>query len=522
MDASPAWAWAMLGAAYGLAWLALMHQSHVLWFLPAGLRLAGLWLSPVRRWPWLMAGEWLALAGFHAGLGIDLATLSYVGTNVLPTLVYAACVLVLRGPQPVGGPDSPRAMITLLGTGLLCALLVSPLLSFLVPVPGQDPASLAGALMYLYGDFVGQLVLVPLLAWLATGLSRGQRLRAMAPELLVLMVVVLGIFWLLQGRPALAPYLLMLMFTPLFLLGFRQGWPGATVGVSLTGLAIELFRQLQLLPAELTLLQVVLAVVGGAALLQGASVSALRRGHETLAQRHQQLAGMNDELATLAAELRDVSQRLVRLQEHGQRELATALEYELGQAINALGTRISLGFRESRDPQPLRLLESLREQVRDCQDSLRQALRQLRPAILDSQGLREALAQGPLRELTEDAGAGFESQCLGQPEALDDDARTALYRICQSAVRDGTRRASLRRVAIRLEATPVASGQLDVSLQVDVELSPDPRGGGLQALDDIRDRTLALRGSYETEILAQGLRHRVRFACVPVAAPAAG
>lgn len=522
LDGWPPWAWALLGAVYGGSWILLLWQSHELWFLPAGLRLAALWLLPSRRWPWLIGGEWLALLGLTQWNGQTLLSWAFVGTNLLPCLIYAACVLTIRGPRPALVPDSPRTMMALLGAGMASGLLVSPLLSIFVPVAALgELAGLSGALRYLYGDYIGQLLVAPLLVWWVFEPARLSRLRTMALDLLLQLGAVLGIFVLLGRYPELAPYLLMLMFTPLFYIGFRQGWEGATVAVCLTGLAIEVFHRMHLLPVDMTLLQVVLAVVGSAALLLGAAAAALRRSHAALTQRHQQLATINLELAEVASELRQVSQRLVRLQEHGQRELATALEYELGQSISALGTRISLAFREVRDEQAMRLLESLREQVRESQDGLRRALRQLRPAILDSQGLREALARGPLRDMAEDAGAEFEAHGYGRPEALDDDARTALYRMCQSAVRDAVRHESLRRIVIKLDAMPASAGQLEVMLQVDIELSPYDEGRGLEALDDIRDRTLSFRGRYETEALASGLRHRVCFDSQPVVMPVA-
>lgn len=520
MSTSPTSVWALLGAAYGGAWLLLMGQSHELWFLPAGLRLAALWLTPARRWPWLIAGEWAALFGLNLHSGQPLFSWAFVAINLLPCLIYAACTLAIRGPQATTIPDSPRAMMALLGAGLLSAGLVSPLLSAFVPGPLQDGANgLGDALVYLYGDFIGQLVVAPLLVWLAFEPERPARLRGMGLDILLQVTAVLVIFALLSRHPTLTPYLLMLMFVPLFYVGFRQGWEGATVAVSVVGIAIEVFRQLGLLAVDVTVLQVVLAVVGAAALLLGAATTALRRSHASLSQRHQQLATMNLDLASLADELRQVSQRLVRLQEHGQRELATALEYELGQSIGALGTRISLAFRESRDEHSLRLLESLREQVRDSQDSLRRALRQLRPAILDNLGLREALSRGPLRELLEDAGAGFDVHCYGRPEALDDDSRTMVYRICQSAVREAVRLEALRRVTIKLDAMPASAGQLDVVLQIDIELSTYHEADiALTALADIQDRALSLRGDYSTESLMSGLRHRINFQCQPLAA----
>jgi len=517
----PAWAWPLFGIGYGLSWLLLLELSHALWFLPAGLRLAALWLTPSRRWPWLIGSEWLALCWLNLNAGQSLFSWVFVGINLLPCLVYAACALAIRGPMPGTPPDSPRAMVALLGTGLVSALLVSPLLSIFIPAP--TASGLSDALMYMYGDFIGQLVVAPLLVWLAFETARPARLRSMGMDLCLQLATVLVIFALLGHYPELAPYLLMLMFVPLFSASFRKGWEGAALSVCMVGIAIEVFHNMKRLPVDITLLQVVLAVVGGAALLLGAATTALRRSHAALAQRHQQLAVMNQDLAVVANELRQVSQRLVRLQEHGQRELATALEYELGQSISALGTRISLAFRETRDDHAMRLLESLREQVRESQDSLRRALRQLRPAILDSAGLREALDRGPLREMLDDAGAEFESHCYGRPEALDDDARTALYRICQSAVREAVKHQALRRVTIKLDAMPAEAGQLDVALQVDIELSLSPENSiGTEPVSDIRDRTLALRGDYVTETLASGLRHRIRFICHPQAITTSG
>lgn len=40
----------LLALAYALAWTGLVTVSHLLWFLPAGLRLGALWLTPSRRW----------------------------------------------------------------------------------------------------------------------------------------------------------------------------------------------------------------------------------------------------------------------------------------------------------------------------------------------------------------------------------------------------------------------------------------------------------------------------------------
>lgn len=517
--------WRLVGLAllYGLAWQALLPLSSVLWFLPAGLRLGALWATPSRRWGWLAAGEWLGQAWLTATREQPVVDFTFVALAVAPFLLYALAVRALRGPEADTRLEPPRRMLRLIGAGLLAAALVSPLLGLFVPVAGSDSlGTLAGAFAFLYGDFIGQLVLAPVLILALRGEGRAKLSRSLWRDVAVQFAFAGTVFLLLSARPDLAPYVLMLAFAPIFYIAFRQGWVGAAIAVSLTGALLELLGRRNLLPVGVTVLQLTLAVVGAGGLVLGAAISELRRNHQNLAQRHRDLAQANAEIAQVADELRSVSQRLVRLEEQGQRELAGELDYELGQAIHALGTRISLAFRDARDEQALRLLESVREQVREMQDSLRRVLRQLRPQVLDSQGLRAAIADGPLREVLDDAAVDFEPAFYGRVEALDDDARTAIYRICQAAVRDATRQESARRLRLKLDVMPGTGQLLEVEITLELEASPFLQFPiELAPLPAISDRVLALGGTYDVERLGTppGVRHHVRFGCAPARLP---
>ena len=502
--------WAAMAAVMLLAWLGLEQLSAQLWFLPAGLRLGLLWLVPTRRWGWLAAAEIGAQATKSLVLGWPIFSTTFLAVACAPWVIYAGVVLVLRGPGPAPVFDGPARMVVFLLAGLLSAAGVSPLLwAFLVTIPMTAEASLASVFAFMYGDLIGQLVLAPLLVAGAHGLPRWRQTRFWR-DLALAVAGALVIFMLLHNYRGLADYLLLLAFAPLFVLGFRHGWEGAAVGTVLLGVLIQSLIKSDVLVVNVVLLQLVLAVVGSGALVLGAAATALRLSREALAERHRELAVKNGELAALAAELRHVSQRLVRMEEQGQRELASELDYELGHAIHALGTRISLAFRDVRDEQGTRFLESLREQVREIQDSLRRALRQLRPTMLDSHGLRHALQNGPLRDMLDDAGIGFECHLEAAADSLDDDARTTIYRITQAAVREAVRLEQVRRVALRLRVPgPPARVELDIEMEFAsfAEHLPPP-----QPLSAIRDRVLAERGRYVVEPLVQGLRHRIGFA----------
>ena len=505
--------WAAIALLALLAWLALEQLSAQLWFLPAGLRLALLWLVPTRRWGWLAVAEIGAQATKSLILGYDLFSATFLAVCVAPWLIYAAVVYVFRGPDPAPVFDSPTRMIVFLVAGLLAAAGVSPLLwLFLVTIPMSMADSLVSVFAFLYGDLIGQIVVAPLLIAGLHGLLHSRRHPGLWRDLGLVLVGALAVFMLLQAYGGLADYVLLLAFAPLFFLGFRHGWEGAAIGTVALGAVIQVLVQAGLLTVSVTMLQLVLAVVGAGALVLGAASTALRLSHEVLAQRHQELAAKNEELGALAGELRLIRQRLVRIEEQGQRELANERDYELGHAIHALGTRISLAFRDVRDDQGTRFLESLREQVREIQDSLRRALRQLRPSMLDSHGLRRALDGGPLREMLDDAGVSFEAGFGGPVDGLDDDARTTVYRICQALVREAVRLETVRRFGLQLHVGEAGAGGPPVDLRIELEFSPyAPHLPPLLPLPAVRDRVLAEHGRYAVEPVVHGQRHVVRF-----------
>ena len=59
LERLPARVWPLLSVSYAAGWLLLLQPAQGRWFVPAGLRLAALWLIPSNRWAWLMLGEGL-------------------------------------------------------------------------------------------------------------------------------------------------------------------------------------------------------------------------------------------------------------------------------------------------------------------------------------------------------------------------------------------------------------------------------------------------------------------------------
>ena len=84
--------------------------------------------------------------------------------------------------------------------------------------------------------------------------------------------------------------------------------------------------------------------------------------------------------------------------------------------------------------------------------------------MLDSHGLRHAIDNGPLREMLEDGNIVFDPRFTGPVDQLDDDARTAAYRICQAAVREAVRLDIVSRFALGLEVSAGEDGDQAVAM----------------------------------------------------------
>lgn len=503
--------------AYVVAWVVLYQVAREVWFLPAGLRLAALWISPRRHW------AWLALADFSAIALINLLTLEVVDAWTMVVLVflpwplYAASVMLLRPGNPPGPPDSPLAMARLLGAGLIGAVLVAPLISaFHGPVAYQSPG-LASALGHLFGDFAGQLMLAPLIVLAALGTLERVRWRALGWDALLSLVptaFLAAVLLLSHEDDVIFGYLL--SFAPLLFLAFRHGWVGAAYGVAGMGLMLEVAFHLHPTAVIQAPLQIGLAATAVCALVLGAAITALRQSHALLAERNRALLDSNQALGAMTSEMRDMARRLSRLQEQGQRELAAELHDELGQAVTALATRLSLAQRRGREPETEALLGSLRLQTQQIHESLRRVLRQLRPAVLDAYGLQRALSEGPLRDLLADAGVRLETSLIGDVDALDEDATTAIYRIAQEAVTNCVRHANAHAFELRLwVGRGEGHGVFKVLLVLDDDGTGMPVQGGGEGLGlgGIRTRVLALGGEYTFRTGPDGTRHEVGFSC---------
>jgi glucose-6-phosphate-specific signal transduction histidine kinase len=503
---------------YALAWSGSASLSGAFWFLPAGLRFLALWLAPTRQWGWFAAadvGAILVLSRFGPGhahwLGFVLATF-------LPWIVCALAVSLARPGRIYAAPESPARMGALIAAMLLAATVNASVLAARDVIESRVASGLwlTQAFDYLVRDYLGMLILVPIGLQLLPRNAQPAA-RALLRELGLVFLPLLLLFWLLlQLRTSAAMYAGVLALVPMMLLAFRQGWRGASWALALTGAGFFVVRMRNEFPLPLEMLRLFLVVVGSVALLLGAAIESLRRVNVALIERnrHEQEAGAR--VAAQASDLRELSRRLVRAQEDEQRRLAHELHDELGQWVAALGTRLGLLARKVEDRETVGELNAQRELVQRIQESIREVLQGLRPAVLDRFGLAAALREGPIRRLIEGADVQFDCRITGPVERVGADTGSAIYRICQEAATNCVKHAQARHFRLQLDVAPAWADGVEVHLRIEddgkgFDLGRVEQASGGSGLRGIRDRVMALAGEYRCETGPDGTRHLVWF-----------
>ena len=137
------------------------------------------------------------------------------------------------------------------------------------------------------------------------------------------------------------------------------------------------------------------------------------------------------ELERDLAERRALLAHLVDAGEEERGRIAMDIHDDSIQAITAAGMRLQILRRRLDDPEQLKLLDELEQTIQLAISRLRRLLFELRPPVLDNEGLSAAL--GTYLEEVEDSDTEYrlDDQLTVQPSP---ESRTILYRIVQEAL----------------------------------------------------------------------------------------
>lgn len=225
---------------YCFAYLAAWFSSLDQWFLPAGIRIAGLLLLPIRYWPYLFVGDIAALGLLRVPRApVDGALWAYASPFLLISTIAVVPAALRRHLSAL------VAQVRWLPfTAVLLALwgaASNAIVNFLLSGP-PVMASFEGFLRVSVGYHLGiTIVLLPCLLWMTRQVSWFAT-RAFRRNATIAAGVVVALYLVLHVAQDLAvgirQGLLMLMITPAVGLTLLHGWRGAAFGTWIGNLAV--------------------------------------------------------------------------------------------------------------------------------------------------------------------------------------------------------------------------------------------------------------------------------------------
>ncbi len=221
-------------------------------------------------------------------------------------------------------------------------------------------------------------------------------------------------------------------------------------------------------------------------------------------KRTEQLQISNTKLLETQADLRRLSEELMRTTEQERTRISREIHDQLGQLLTAIKMELKTIERLAlRDPAKVRerLVETF-ELVDETIKTIRRISSDLRPGILDDFGL-EAAVEWQLQQFRERTGVSVDLEAELAEERLSKDMSTAAFRVLQEALTNVARHADASHVEVAMRTT---EDELLVRVQDNgkgLHVDPNRRSLGLVGM---RERARQLGGSVS---IANGREHGV-------------
>ncbi len=205
-----------------------------------------------------------------------------------------------------------------------------------------------------------------------------------------------------------------------------------------------------------------------------------------------------------AAQLRQLTARLLEAQEDDRRQVAYDIHDGLGQLIIAAAMHLEAfgGDRQSSQPPEVSAeLEKARRCLQDAVVEMRRVVSELGPLLLEDLGLVEA-SRRLLADVAERAGWEIEFEGDVNGERLDRVVETALFRIVQEALANAAKHSGTKKVSVgfRQEGASVLLEVRDWGRGFEPDSILDQAGRGRHVgLVGMRERAALIGGQFKVE-----------------------
>jgi signal transduction histidine kinase len=477
---------AYYGAAQLVFALEVAGPVAAIFWLPAGVGIAFLYLGGVGLWPGVLAGD--LLVNDYGALPLGTA-LAQTGGNVLEIVV---ATILLRRFVRVGSPlDSIGGiarMIAAFGLGTAISATIGSLAQLAGGVIDTDELATVWRTWWL-GDFTGILAVVPLaIAW-HRPVPRDW-LKGRVPEAAILLVAVVAVSELASSTTRPIMYV---VFPVLIWAALRFGQRGATLAVAIT-VGFTVWNASQNV-GPFVFDSISHMVINTQLFIAVAALTPLF------------LAAVVSEREAFGAGLRASRARLVEASEVERRRLLRNLHDGAQQRLTALVVHLRLAAEKERPTaeESVAVLDRAERELLIAIEELRELAHGLHPVLLAKLGLPAAIKSVAAR-------ATVPVVLVELPETrVYDGAEATAYYVVAEAVTNAQKHARASSIHVR------------VGIRHDllrVEVVDDGVGGAVEAPDSglqgLRDRVEAVGGKFAVESDDQGTRIRAR---IPATAP---
>jgi signal transduction histidine kinase len=458
--------------------LAIINPSASSVWPPTGIALAAMLILGYEVWPAILIG---AFAVNITTTGSALTSLGIATGNTLEALLgtYLVCTLA-HGRRAFASAEDVLKFAFLGGavsTTIAATIGVASLSAAGFVAPGQRAEVW---LTWWLGDLMGAIVVAPcIILWIdRLPLERGRREQvrgAIAAASLLLLGVVLFDNWL---PFAFRDYRLSFLCIPLVVLSafYLRAHEGATVVLALSAIAVRgtlrgfgsfagsnVNASLLLLQSFMGAITMTSLVLAAAIFQRDSDHAALGKAKEELegkvVERTAQLQERIEKQKRAEAALRDLSSRLLQMQDDERRRIARELHDSTGQELAWLNMSLSrLQTDMQTDMQKLsvdtanRVAEAL-SVVSKVTSELRTMSYLLHPPLLDEMGLASAI-RWFVDGFAERSNIRVSVEVPAEMERFSPDLETAIFRVVQECLTNIHRHSGSATASIRLDRAP--------------------------------------------------------------------
>jgi PAS domain S-box-containing protein len=231
--------------------------------------------------------------------------------------------------------------------------------------------------------------------------------------------------------------------------------------------------------------------------------------------RTMELERRNKEVLHQSEKLRELSHRLIQIQDHERRHIARELHDSAGQILAALGMNLATVVRNAKlnAPELARLAEESEQMVRELSQEIRTTSYLLHPPLLDECGLAESLLWY-IRGLKERSGLDVTLAIPDDFRRLTPEMELVIFRIVQECLTNVHRHSGSKVAAIEIKR---ASENITLSVQdegsgipAEKLLQIESQGGGV-GIRGMRERVLQFGGEMALQSGPMGAKISVTF-----------